>query len=133
MSSRLRQRLRGVAVGAGVALLALAGCSQGSATRDSTVDGVTTIQVAVQTAPYADYFTQLQTAIAGGTAPDTFELDYGDFVTYADAGSLADLAGPAGHDSGWQPSLLSPAAMQAFTRNGRQYALPESFSTVVLL
>src|SRR5262245_44331150 len=105
LSFRVRRRLGRGVTGACVALLALAGCSQGSATRDSSADGVTTIhymtfsaapdhlkdlqdiinafeaanptiKVSVQTAPYADYFTQLQTAIAGGTAPDTFELDY---------------------------------------------------------
>src|SRR5262249_55565496 len=92
-----------------------------------------TIKVSVETAPYADYFTKLQTAIAGGTAPDTFELDYQDFVTYAQGGSLADLTAPAASDKGWQPWLLSSAAMQAFTYSGKQYALPESFSTVVLL
>ncbi|GAA3282786.1 sugar ABC transporter substrate-binding protein [Dactylosporangium vinaceum] len=144
------------------ALLALAGCSKGSATKDSSEGGVTTIhyltfsaapdhlkdlddikaafektnpdiKIQVQTAAYKDYFTQLQTSIAGGTAPDTFELDYGNFVTYAQAGSLADLAGPAANDKTWQPSVLASSALDAFKRDGKQYALPESFSTVVLI
>lgn len=158
-----RSRLvRSAVAGAAVAALALGGCSKGSATKDTSAPGITTIhymtfsaapdhlkdldsivsafqaanptiKVSVETAPYADYFTKLQTAIAGGTAPDTFELDYQDFVTYAQGGSLADLTSPAASDHGWNPSLLSNAAMQAFTYNSKQYALPESFSTVVLL
>src|SRR4051812_11968476 len=39
------------------------------------------VTIEVQTAAYADYFTKLQTAVAGGTAPDTFELNYENFVS----------------------------------------------------
>lgn len=163
MFTRSRFRIvRSAVVCASVALLALGGCSKGSATSDSSAAGVTTIhyltfsaapdhlkdlqdivntfeaanptiKVSVQTAPYSDYFTQLQTSIAGDTAPDTFELDYQNFVTYAQGGSLADLAGPAANDKSWDPSVLSQSAMAAFTNGGKQFALPESFSTVVLI
>ncbi len=162
MFARSRSRtVRALGVGVAAALL-FTGCAKGTATRDSSGSGTTTIQyltfsaapdhlkdlksivtafesshpgvkVAVQTAPYSDYFTKLQTAIAGGTAPDTFELDYQNFVTYARGGSLADLAQPATADKTWNPSLLSASALKAFTLDGKQYALPESFSTVVLI
>src|SRR6476660_4650477 len=46
------------------------------------------ITVDVRTAAYADYFTALQTQIAGGNAPDTFELNYENFYTYARNGAL---------------------------------------------
>src|SRR5215203_3918896 len=49
------------------------------------------IQVEVETAAFADYFTELQTRIAGGEAPDTFELNYENFVTYASKGTLLDM------------------------------------------
>ncbi len=49
------------------------------------------ITIETQTASYDDYFTSLQTQIAGGTAPDTFELNYENFVTYARSGALLDL------------------------------------------
>ncbi|WP_238006958.1 sugar ABC transporter substrate-binding protein [Dactylosporangium sp. AC04546] len=162
MSARPRLRLHRAVALIAVAALALAGCSKGSATKDTSEGGVTTVRyltfsaapdhlddlnsivaafekanpdvkISVQTAPYKDYFTQLQTSIAGGTAPDAFELDYQNFVTYAQAGSLADLAGPAANDKTWQPSVLSPAALDAFKHGGKQYGLPESFSTVVLI
>jgi multiple sugar transport system substrate-binding protein len=81
--------------------------------------------VEVETLPFADYFIALQTAVAGGTAADTFELNYENFVTYAENGSLAPLEDLDG--SAYQESLLD-----AFSRGGTQYGVPTSFSNVVL-
>jgi multiple sugar transport system substrate-binding protein len=89
-----------------------------------------TITVKVQTAAYADYFTKLSTELAAGTAPDTFELDYQDFVDYASSGSLLSLAGA--NASAYNPSAYTPSSLGAFGYNGQQMALPESFSDVVL-
>ncbi|MEV4890739.1 sugar ABC transporter substrate-binding protein [Nonomuraea sp. NPDC055795] len=140
------------------ALLATA-CSQGSATKAPTgeggkttlryftfsaapdhvkdLDAITaafekanpTIDVVVETAPYEQYFTKLQTSIAGGTAPDTFELNYENFVTYAGAGSLLDLGAVAGDGDS---SAYAAESLNSFKHDGKQYALPASFSTVVL-
>ncbi|MFI1567854.1 ABC transporter substrate-binding protein [Streptomyces sp. NPDC020490] len=148
---------------AGIAALALTtACSQGSATRSSSADGVTTvrymtfsagtdhakdldaivkafekqnpaIKVQVQSVPYANYATTLQTAISGGTAPDTFELDQQSLATYASSGALLDLAGPAAKDPAYRSSVYAPANLKAAQYKGKQYALPESFSTVVLI
>lgn len=144
------------------ALTLTAACAQGSATRSSTADGVTTvryltfsaapdhtgdlgrivaafekqhprIRVQVQTVPYASYATSLQTALSGGTAPDTFELDQQSLTTYAAAGALLDLAGPAAKDPDYHPAVYAPGNLRAAQYQGRQYALPESFSTVVLI
>ncbi|NAS20642.1 extracellular solute-binding protein [Herbidospora sp. NEAU-GS84] len=89
-----------------------------------------TVDVQVETAPYDQYFTKLQTSIAGQTAPDTFELNYENFVTYAGAGSLLDL-GAAGGDT--DTSGYATESLNAFKHDGKQFALPASFSTVVLL
>jgi multiple sugar transport system substrate-binding protein len=155
-------RLRAVVAVTALAGLTLAGCAKGTATRDSGKAGVTTvhylsfsaapdhlkdldaivkafenanpkIKVAVETAPYADYFTKLQTAIAGDTAPDAFELDYQNFVTYAAGGSLANLSADIQQNPSWALNQLADSSMQAFRHSGGQYALPESFSTVVLI
>ena len=83
------------------------------------------ITVQIETTPYADYFTKLQTAVAGGTAGDAFELNYENFVTYAKNGSLTELAGV--DSAQYKKSLLD-----AFNNSGKQYGLPESFSNVVL-
>jgi len=90
------------------------------------------VTIDVQTASYNDYFTKLQTAIAGGTAPDTFELNYENFVSYSSAGSLLDLSGQASSDSSFKASVYYPRAYGVFNQNGKQYGLPESFSDVLL-
>jgi multiple sugar transport system substrate-binding protein len=140
---------------ASVGVLALAACSQGSATDPGTsADGKTVVRymnfsandgheedldkivaafekenadidVRVETLPFDDYFTTLQTAVAGDTAPDTFELNYENFVTYAKNGSLAELSDV--DDSAYEKSLVD-----AYASDGKQYGLPESFSNVVL-
>jgi multiple sugar transport system substrate-binding protein len=89
-----------------------------------------TIRVNVITVAYAQYFTKLQAAVAGGNAPDTFELDYQDFLTYASQGTLLALntVAPARDYAG----VYYPRALGAFRSGGVQYGLPESFSDVLL-
>jgi len=83
------------------------------------------IKVQVETIPYADYFTKLQTAVAGGSEADAYELNFENFVTYAANGVLAELSGvPA--------EVYKPSLLEAFQLDGKQYGLPESFSDVVL-
>src|SRR5688500_7316735 len=89
------------------------------------------IKIEVQTAAYADYFTELQTRIAGGDAPDAFELNYENFVSYASRGVLADLSTFAGEEAGFADRFY-PRAYEAFQMDGVQYGLPTSFSDVVL-
>ncbi|WP_432936661.1 ABC transporter substrate-binding protein [Kribbella sp. CA-253562] len=146
--------LKFAAVGV-TAALALTACGQGSATKEaaapegksvvrymnfSSNDGhekdltaiVNAFQTAnpnitvqVETVPYADYFTKLQTSVAGGTAADAFELNYENFVTYAKNGSLAELKDVDG-------SVYKKSLYDAFNADGKQYGVPESFSNVVL-
>jgi multiple sugar transport system substrate-binding protein len=90
------------------------------------------IKVKVETAPFDEYFTKLQTLVAGGTAPDIFELNYENFVSYADKGLLLDLSPLMAADSTLDTSVYSESANQAFSYNGMQLGLPATFSTVVL-
>ncbi|NHA69809.1 ABC transporter substrate-binding protein [Phycicoccus flavus] len=154
----MRTIIRRSAAPAAIALtLALGACAQGSATRtddaaatggpvtvrymnfsangghEQDLDAIKSafesanpdIKIQLETVPYDDYFTKLQTAVAGGTASDAFELNYENFVTYSSNGSLAALKDVDG--SAYKPSLL-----EAFSADGTQYGLPESFSNVVL-
>ncbi len=84
------------------------------------------IKVEVETIGYNDYFTQMQTRVAGGTAPDCYELNIENFAAYANKGLLAEI-------SGVDVSGLNDTALNAFNVNGKQYGLPESFSNVVLI
>ena len=90
------------------------------------------IQISFQTAPYSDYFTKLQTQIAGGQAPDTFELDYGTYYGYATSGNLLNLSKIAKTDPTFKPSIFYPKAYSAFTVGKTQFGLPESYSDVLL-
>lgn len=89
------------------------------------------VSVTVETAAFDQYFTKLQTLIAGGTAPDVFELNYENFVSYASKDVLLDVTSLAEAETGLADRLF-PLAYQAFSRDGKQYGLPQSFSNVVL-
>ncbi len=89
------------------------------------------ITVKVETAPFDQYFTKLQTLVAGGTAPDVYELNYENFVSYASKGILANLDDLASADPGFVDRFY-PRAYEAFSLDGVQHGLPESFSNVVL-
>jgi multiple sugar transport system substrate-binding protein len=88
------------------------------------------VTIEVQTAAFDDYFTQLQTRVAGGDAPDTFELNYENFVTYAEAGTLLPLEQAA--DEAINPDVYYPRAYEVFAQDGTQSGLPATFSNVVL-
>jgi multiple sugar transport system substrate-binding protein len=90
------------------------------------------VTVQVQSAPFSDYFTKLQTLIAGGQAPDVYELNYENFVSYASKGVVMDLTSSIAADKSFDPKVFYPRAYQAFSLNGKQYGLSESFSDVVL-
>jgi multiple sugar transport system substrate-binding protein len=90
------------------------------------------ITIQVETAPFDNYFTKLQTLIAGGMAPDIFELNYENFVTYASKGLLLDLNPLGSSDASFDASIYYPRALEAFNYNGMQLGLPATFSTVVL-
>lgn len=90
------------------------------------------VKVEVETAPFDDYFTLLQTQVAGGDAPDAFELNFESFVSFAKKGTLADLGALTSADEEFDAGAYYQAAYDAFAVDGTQYALPESFSTVLL-
>jgi multiple sugar transport system substrate-binding protein len=96
---------------------------------ETTHPGVT---IKVETAPFDEYFTKLQTLIAGGTAPDIFELNYENFVSYASKGVLLDLSSQSAGDSSFSAEVYYPRAYDAFSLNGMQLGLPATFSTVVM-
>jgi len=85
------------------------------------------VNVDVSSAPYADYFTLLQSDFAGGDPADVFEMNYENFVTYAANDVLLDLSEYVSADAPYYPRALA-----AFQYEGKQLALPETFSTVLL-
>lgn len=90
------------------------------------------ITVDLQTIGYDDYFTQLQTKVSGGNTADLFELNYENFVAYASAGALYDLKDTIA-STGTDLSGFYKTAIDAYQYKGDQYAIPDSFSNVVLV
>lgn len=90
------------------------------------------VKVTYETAAWDAYFTKLQTVVAARQAPDAFELNYENFVTYAEKGALLDLGPLVTADTGFDVGVYNPTALAAFSEAGRQYGLVESFSNVVL-
>ena len=84
------------------------------------------ITVEVTTLPYADYFTALQTDLAAGTGVDVFDIEYANYAPYQANGVLRRARRVENPDA-YKQSLL-----EAYSTDGTQYALPSSFSTVVL-
>ena len=84
------------------------------------------ITVDIETIGYDDYFTLMQTRVAGGTAPDCYELNIENFASYASKGVLADL-------SGADTANFNETALGAFNVDGVQYGLPGNFSNVILI
>ena len=84
------------------------------------------ITVEIETIGFDDYFTQMQTRVAGGTAPACYELNIENFASYAAKGALAEITGV-------DLSGLNETALSAFNVDGKQYGLPGNFSNVVLV
>jgi len=83
------------------------------------------ITVEVTTLPYGDYGTALQTDLAAGTVSDVFDLEYANYAEYQANGVLAPLE--VANPDAYRQSLL-----EAYSTDGTSYALPSSFSDVVL-
>ncbi|MDL9980945.1 ABC transporter substrate-binding protein [Microbacterium sp. ASV49] len=83
------------------------------------------IKVKVTTTAYSDYFTKLQTDLSAGTQADVFDVDAGSFANIQANGVLASLDGVKSSD--YRTSVLD-----TYKVDGKQYALPTSFSNVVL-
>ncbi|MFZ5923976.1 MAG: ABC transporter substrate-binding protein [Bacillota bacterium] len=89
------------------------------------------IEVKLQNTGYNEYFRLIQTQVAGGTAPDCYELNYENFVAFAAKNVLVDL-GPLMQSEGLDVSAYDQNALKAFRYNGKQYGVPGSYSVVLL-
>ncbi|MBE3583797.1 MAG: sugar ABC transporter substrate-binding protein [Limnochordaceae bacterium] len=77
------------------------------------------------------YYDKLMTMIAGGTAPDVAMLAFDRVPEYVDAGAIQPID-PFVQASGYPIKDLFPVVVRAFTRGGKLYGLPRSFSPFVL-
>lgn len=84
------------------------------------------ITVKVKTIPYSGYATAQQTDLAAGTASDVFDIDgRANYESLQANGQLAQLSDIDG-------KVYNAGLLDTYQTAGKQYALPTSFSAVVL-
>lgn len=89
------------------------------------------INIKVEVTPFAQYWTKLQAAATGGSAPDVFWMNGPNFIKYASNGQLLAIDQQIKSDSvdlGNYPQSL----VDLYTYGGHHYALPKDFDTVGL-
>jgi multiple sugar transport system substrate-binding protein len=93
----------------------------------------TTYEIVSEPIP-ADYYTKLQTMIAGNTAPDLFWLSAEYIAPYAAKGALLDISDKLKGDSRGAAKLddYFPAVLQSAQLDGKTYGLPWIAQPVVM-
>ncbi|GAA1349098.1 ABC transporter substrate-binding protein [Saccharothrix algeriensis] len=89
------------------------------------------VDVKVQLTSNKEYWTKLQTAVTGGSAPDVFWMNGPRFQLYASQGVLLPLdeqIAAAGVDTGAYPRQL----VDLYTFEDKKYGLPKDFDTIGL-
>ena len=88
-------------------------------------------QVVLTVIPNDDFVTKFGTAVAGGAAPDVVALDLVFVPTFAQAGQLSDVTSEA--NALPFAKSLSPSHVRLAQHSGKQYAVPFSAESSVLL
>jgi multiple sugar transport system substrate-binding protein len=89
------------------------------------------IKVELQVNPWTEYWTKLQVAAEGGTAPDAFWMLADRFQVYADGGQLLELDA-AIKDAGVDMANYPQALVDLFHYQDHQFGLPKDFDTIGL-
>ncbi len=90
------------------------------------------ITVEIQLTPWDDYWTQLQTAVAGGQAFDVFWLNSANCPVYASAGALVPLDSIYEGEDGLDPSNYPQQVLDLYTFEGHRYGSPREYDTIAL-
>ena len=89
------------------------------------------IDVALEMVPFSDIFTKFKTLMAGGEAPDVISLNFENSAQFAALGALEPLDSYI-ESEGYDMSLYYDNTVDMYKIDGVQYALPGTFSDVVL-
>lgn len=81
------------------------------------------ISVKIQVTPFSQYWTKLQTAVTGGSAPDVFWMNGPNSKLYASNGVLAPL-------DGVDTAKYSEGLTDIYTYSGKLYGVPKDFDTI---
>lgn len=89
------------------------------------------ITVEVQIVPWDDYWTKLQTSVAGGAANDVFWMNGDSLPVYASQGALSSIQDAI--DDGSIDAEAYPESLRAiYTYDGTAYGIPRDFDTIAL-
>lgn len=89
------------------------------------------ITVELDSIPFSDFFTTLTTRMAGGQGPDVVAMNFENMRRFASLGSLAELDYFIQRDD-YDMGEYYENTVKMWQYENRQYALPATFSTVVL-
>ena len=101
---------------------------------DEVNQAATTFEIVSEPSP-ADYYTKLQTTLAGGNAADLFWLSQEYVAGYADKGALLDISDQLASDTESPAAQLDdyfPSVLQTAQYDGKTYGLPWISQPVVL-
>lgn len=88
------------------------------------------VKVEIQLTPYKEYWTKLEAAATGGTAPDVFWVNVLHLDSYKDGGILHDLT-DAVKKSDIEKSFAK-TLVENYVREGKNYGVPKDFDTNAL-
>jgi multiple sugar transport system substrate-binding protein len=90
------------------------------------------ITVEPQIVPWADYWTKLQTGVAGGETFDVFWINSASLPVYASAGALLPIDSIVGGDDGVDLANFAAPLVEMYQWDGHQYGIPRDFDTIAL-
>jgi multiple sugar transport system substrate-binding protein len=89
------------------------------------------ITVEPQIVPWAQYWTQLQTAVGGGKTFDVFWINTASLPVYASVNALLPITSIVGA-GGIDPAQLPGPLVASYAWDGVQYGVPRDFDTIAL-
>jgi len=89
------------------------------------------ITVEPQIVPWADYWTKLQTGVAGGETFNVFWINSASLPVYASAGALLPIDSIVGGDGTDLANFAAPL-VEMYAWEGSQYGIPRDFDTIAL-
>lgn len=89
------------------------------------------VKIEIELTPSAQYFVKLDSAAAGGVAPDIFWINMPYFVQYAKNGIMEPLA-PYIKDSGLQLDDVVASSVKAYQYDGQQMAIPRDVDSIAV-
>ncbi len=89
------------------------------------------ITVEPQVVPFDEYWTKLQTGVAGGATNDVFWMNAPNLPVFASQGALLPIE-PIIGEGGADPSMYPEALVASYTFDDTIYGIPRDFDTIAL-